>query len=91
MNWRQVLAKLDNDLLKWFNKRVTEEAQRQVNWYKLRCWNCEAVLDVSADSEYGAVQSALSYFDWTYFAVKICPGYEQWKYLCEKCKENNGV
>lgn len=86
MNWRQVLSKLDNNVLKWFNRKVTEEAGRQVSWYKLRCWNCEAMLDVSAASEYEAVESALHYFNWAYFEEEIVPGYVRWRYLCEKCK-----
>lgn len=86
MNWRQLLNRLDNRTLKWFNKKVTEEAQRQVSWYKLRCHLCEGILDVSASSEFEAVQAALAYFNWAYSPQEVVPGFERWIYFCEGCK-----
>ncbi len=84
MKLKDILWRLG--LLKQFNKAVAEEAQKEYSWYKLRCHLCEQILDVSSDSEYGAVQSALYYFNWAYFEEEIVPGFVKWKYLCGECK-----
>lgn len=86
MNWRQLLDKLPINLVRNLNREATREAQRQLSWYKLRCHLCESILDVSADSEYGAVHVALLYFGWAYTPQEVVPGFERWVYFCEECK-----
>lgn len=57
MTLKDILWRLG--LLKKFNIKVAEEAQVCYSWYKIRCHLCEEILDVSAESEYGAAPSLM--------------------------------
>lgn len=87
MNWRQLLNKLDNRTLKWFNRKVTEEAQKCYLDFPFRCFNCEKYLICEAEHWMGA-QTVREIANWDVVEDYSLPGVIQLYYFCPTCKES---
>lgn len=84
MNWRQLLSRLDNSTLKWFNRKVSEAAQEEVIRYAFRCTQCEDYAYSETTDQLSACK-LIREKGWGCIDSSKFAGYISLSWFCPKC------